>query len=87
MKLKSLSFVLLFVLGTLQIQSQVVINELSAANWQGGFADNYGEFEDWVELYNTSGTDFDLSGYWLSDDDEEPMKWEFPVGTIIPGNG
>ena len=86
MKLKSTFFLILLFIGVLQLQSQVVINELSAANWQGGYADNYGEFEDWIELYNTSGTDFDLSGYWLSDDDLEPMKWEFPAGSIIPAN-
>jgi len=86
MKLKSTIFMLLLLLGAFHIQAQVVINELSAANWQGGFADNYGEFEDWIELYNTSGADFDLSGYWLSDDDTEPMKWEFPAGSVIPAN-
>jgi len=71
---------------SLPAHAQVVINEVSAANYAGGFADNYGDFEDWMELYNTGGTAFDLSGYFLSDDDEEPMKWEIPAGTTIgPG--
>lgn len=70
-----------------QSQAQVVINELSAANYAGGFADNYGEYEDWIELYNNGSTSFDLSGYFLSDDDEEPMKWEIPAGTSIDPGG
>jgi gliding motility-associated-like protein len=68
------------------LYSQVVVNEICAANFTDHL-DNYNEYEDWAELYNTGGTDFDLSGYWLSDDDLEPMKWEIPAGTIIPSNG
>ncbi len=75
-----------FLVGLLQTaHSQVVINEVCASNF-GGFADNYGEYEDWFELYNTGAVAFDLTGYFLSDDDEEPMKWEIPAGvSIAPG--
>ncbi|MFT4770742.1 MAG: gliding motility-associated-like protein [Cryomorphaceae bacterium] len=81
MKLKA---VLLFLLipCSIFLNAQVVVNELSAAN-SGGFADNYGDFEDWIELYNSGGADVDLSGFYLSDDELEPMKWEIPAGTTI----
>ncbi len=59
-----------------------VINELLAAN-DATFADQNGEFDDWVELYNNGNTDIDLSGYTLSDDVEEPAKWTFPSGTTL----
>jgi gliding motility-associated-like protein len=81
MKLKTLLF-FLFAPLSLMLSGQVVINEICAANF-GDFADNYGDYEDWIELYNTGGADFDLSGYFLSDDELEPMKWEIPAGTVI----
>ena len=46
--------------------AQVYINEYSCSN-SGGPLDAFGQREDWVELYNSGGTAFDLSGYFLSD--------------------
>ena len=69
------------------LPAQVVVNELSAANYDGGFTDNYGDERDWFELFNSSGTAFDISGYHLSDDDLEPMKWVIPAGVSVPANG
>jgi hypothetical protein len=63
-----------------------LINEFSAANYNHFSFDELGwedEFEDWVELYNPSGSTMDLSGYWLSDDINEPQKWSFPAGTTL----
>ncbi|MCB0783133.1 MAG: lamin tail domain-containing protein, partial [Flavobacteriales bacterium] len=47
-------------------RSQVIINEIGAANLDQ-FSDSYGEFEDWIELYNTSAAVVDISGWYLSD--------------------
>ena len=66
------------------IFSQVIINEYSASNLSE-FTDNYQLEEDWIELYNTSINDLDLSGYFLSDDETNPTKWIVPEGIIIPG--
>ena len=41
-------------------------NEYSAANYDG-FNDNYGENEDWFELYNASLFPINLNGYYVSD--------------------
>jgi hypothetical protein len=65
-------------------KSPVVINELMPVN-STTVADNYGEFDDWVELYNTSSSDIDISGYYLSDNHKKPEKWQFPQGTVIAG--
>jgi gliding motility-associated-like protein len=68
-----------------QGNSQVVINEYSASNFSG-FTDNFGENEDWVELYNTSASPVNLSGYYLSDRAGNPTK--FMLGAVsVPGNG
>ena len=67
-------------------KGQVLINEYSAANF-ASFADNYGEYEDWVELYNSSGTNVDLAGWALSDKAGNPTKWVFPGSFNIPAGG
>jgi hypothetical protein len=66
--------------------SDVVINELMALN-STTLADPQGEYDDWIELYNTGDQTIDLSGMYLSDNPENPLKWQIPDGTIIqPGD-
>lgn len=62
--------------------SPVVINEFLAEN-QTTLADPQGEFDDWIELYNSSAQEFDLTGCFLSDSIDDPRKWQFPDGTKI----
>ncbi|MBK8472846.1 MAG: CotH kinase family protein [Sphingobacteriales bacterium] len=71
---------------TTMAQAQVVINEFSAAN-VSIVDDNYGEYEDVIELYNTAATATDLTGWYMSDRTSEPTKWQFPAGTSIAANG
>lgn len=63
----------------------LVINELMASN-DITVADQDGEFDDWVELYNNGTSAIDLGGYFLSDDATNPSKWEFPADANI-GSG
>ena len=35
------------------VSAQLFINEYSAANFDS-YQDNYGEYEDWIEIYNSS---------------------------------
>ncbi|MCH2021156.1 MAG: CotH kinase family protein [Saprospiraceae bacterium] len=66
--------------------SQVVINEYSCSN-KDDYLDNFGEYEDWVELYNSGPTTVDISGYFLTDKNNRRTKWAFPSGTnISPGD-
>jgi len=66
--------------------AEVVINELMPVN-SSTVADNYGEFDDWIELFNKSAATIDLSGFYLSDNHKKPSKWQFPQGTVIVGKG
>ncbi|MFK7809005.1 MAG: CotH kinase family protein, partial [Saprospiraceae bacterium] len=86
--MKRNSLKLLFVLLTFSLNSnaQVVINEFSAANFDE-FQDNFGEYEDWIELYNAGNNNVNLSGYYLSDRFDDPFKYVIPGGTTIPANG
>lgn len=63
----------------------VVINEFMASNTKT-IQDPQGDFDDWIELYNTSNTDVDLSGMYLSDKLDNHKKWKFPDNTIINAN-
>ena len=66
--------------------SDVVINEFMASN-DASIADQDGEFDDWIELYNKTNTDIDLTGYFLTDNAANLDKYDIPEGTIIPANG
>ncbi len=83
-KLKKSIFIL-FILYSFTGTSQVIINEYCVSN-MNGYVDNFGEREDWVELYNVTGAPIDLTGYYLSDKAGNPLKWQIPSG-IIPANG
>ena len=71
---------------TNSIAGDLVINEFMASN-DATVADQDGEFEDWIELYNNTNTSIDLSGYFLSDDEADLSQWAFPAGTVIDANG
>lgn len=60
----------------------LVINEFMASN-DVTQADQDGDYDDWIELYNNSNAEIDLSGYLLSDDIMEADKWVIPAGTTI----
>lgn len=64
-------------------ESALVINELMAKN-DTTIADNYGEFDDWIEITNTGTSDINLSGYYLTDDVEDPFVFAFPDTVISP---
>ena len=65
-------------------KAQVVINEYSAAN--RNTISNSGSYPDWIELYNAGSTSVNLGGYYLSDRENNPDKWEFPEGvSLAPG--
>ena len=77
-------FYLLFCIIYFQsVNAQLLINEYSAANYDS-YQDNYGEYEDWVELYNPTAAAIDLNGWALSDKVSNPLKWIFPASFNIP---
>jgi hypothetical protein len=65
----------------------LVINEWIASN-QSTLADPAdGKFDDWIELFNPSAAPADLSGWFLSDDPDNPFKYQIPAGFSIPVGG
>ncbi len=70
-----------------------VINEFMASNGSqpplavGDILDADGDSSDWIELYNPTPEAFDLGGWYLTDDPNEPAKWQFPSPTILAPDG
>jgi hypothetical protein len=61
---------------------QLVINEGSNKNYSV-LADEDGDYEDWIEIYNSGTTAIDLFNYSLSDN-STPGEWFFPHQIIQP---
>lgn len=59
----------------------LVINEIMSSN-EGAYADENGKLYDWIELYNGTSEDIDLTNYGLSDVNSGEIKWKFPNVTI-----
>lgn len=58
----------------------IKINEVSAANTMA-VNDNFSK-KDWIELYNTTEEEIDVAGMYLSDDENNPKKYQIPSGAI-----
>jgi len=49
------------------------LNELSGAA-QSEYTDEFGEYEDWIELYNNGEKEVNFGGLYLTDDSDDPTK-------------
>ena len=65
------------------VQAQLYINEIMARN-RSTIADESGQYDDWIELYNATDNPIELEGLFLSDDLSDPTKWVLPAITISP---
>lgn len=61
----------------------VAINEVMSSN-ETTIADEDGEFEDWIEIYNYGSTPVNIGGYGLTDDSTNLFQWVFPAYTLQP---
>lgn len=62
----------------------IVISEFMASNSET-LDDEDGDSEDWIELFNQSGSSLNLSGWYLTDDATDLTKWAMPDVTLSPG--
>ena len=68
--------------------ASVKINEALARNnpTYGKAQDEYGEYDDWIELLNTGSEEARLGGFWLSDSPRNPLRTQLPDWvTLGPG--
>ena len=69
--------------------SNLFINEIMAGNSKT-IADNAGQYDDWIEIYNGGTSPVNIAGLYLTDDFENPALWRIPTDkpdstTIAPG--
>lgn len=55
----------------------IVINEVMAVN-RDICVDDYGDSDDWIELYNRGKKTIDIRGLFISDDGDDPLKYQIP---------
>ena len=70
------------------VTGNLYINEVMASN-TGTITDENGEFDDWIEIYNSSFLAQDLANSYITDEVGNTMKYQFPSGdnsTLIPSN-
>lgn len=65
------------------------INEILSDNGTG-ITDDFGDRDDWIEIYNAGDESVDLGGLFITDSLPHPLKWEIPTGspqstTVEPG--
>ena len=82
--MKFIALFILIIIHTGILHAQVTINEIMLVNNQT-LADEDGDFESWLELYNYSDDPESLRVFGLSDDSGSPWKWVFPDTAIHPG--
>lgn len=60
----------------------IVINEIMASN-ETVLTDEFGDCVDYAEIFNTSGEDADISLFGISDEINNPFKYQFPENTVL----
>lgn len=63
--------------------TSLCINEAFVSNFLK-YADEDGDYSDWIELYNFGETPLSLDGFYLSDDENQPKKWALPNAVLAP---
>lgn len=62
----------------------LMISEVVASNGST-LLDEDGHASDWIELYNPTDRPIDVGGFFLSDDDSDPLRWQLPDRRIGAG--
>lgn len=78
--------VVIFLLISFSGQAQIPdirINEFMALNG-AILTDQDGEYSDWIEIYNASGSPVSLLNWALTDDSTHMQKWKFPDVVLAP---
>lgn len=70
--------------------AELYINEFMAGN-SAYLQDEFGDYDDWIEIYNPNPYAVDIGGMYISDDFTNPALWQIPAGrpdsTTIPAEG
>ena len=71
------------------VATPIKVNEISAGN--GIFVNEFFKRNDWFELYNTTDTELNVAGLYVSDDINDPHRYQIPsasaINTFVPAHG
>jgi hypothetical protein len=77
--------------GSTPEEGTLVINEFMASNDSWDVPGDNGDKPDWIEIYNTGETAIDMGGWYVTDDLEDPAKYQLPTDnaslTTVPAHG
>ncbi|MHC4656766.1 MAG: lamin tail domain-containing protein [Planctomycetota bacterium] len=71
------------------VNPHIVISEFMADNAseepleEGDLLDGDGQPSEWIEIYNPTETTVNLDGWYLTDNDSNLTKWQFPSGVPV----
>lgn len=82
--IESRHYYLSSILGEWDPVEGLLINEVMAGN-DSTVSDEFGEYDDWIEIVNTGNDVMDLSQFRLTDDMAYPSRYLFPDTVIEPG--
>jgi len=70
------------------VLNTIFINELMASN-EANNTDENGEYDDWIEIYNTSDNAVSLAGLYLTDKKDNLLKFNIAndEGSVVPAKG
>ncbi|MDD3876256.1 MAG: CotH kinase family protein [Bacteroidales bacterium] len=83
------TFTAIFEIDSSYVPRLLFINELMASN-SATVSDEFGDFDDWIEIYNPNNDTINIEGFYLSDNYSQPTKHQIPFGnpqTKIPPYG
>jgi hypothetical protein len=72
------------------LNEELFINEFMTCN-AVAYGNSDGDYEDWIEIFNSSNAAIDLAGYYLTDDLKATQYWKIlstqAQNTTIPAKG
>ena len=87
---KQFLFALLLFSSTYLTAQNLFINEFLASN-NATIADESGDYEDWIEIYNAGTAAINLAEYYITDDPTDLTAWQIPATnpalTTVPAGG
>jgi len=86
----SLLFLILCLFSSTIAKAQVkgiYINEILTSNSKADYDPSTSDYPDWIEIYNSNPSSFNLGGCYLTTDRNISNMWQIPEGIILPANG
>ena len=65
-----------------QGRSALRINEVMVENTPDGIADEYGQHNAWIEVYNSNFAPIEISSIYLTNDSTQPKMYPVPLGDV-----